>query len=63
MRAIRAVHAFDGTRFVTGGVTVVLDGERIVGVHAGRVEIPEGTRSPSGPAPCCPGWSTATPTW
>ncbi len=41
MRAIRAAHAFDGTRFVTGGATVLLDGDRIVGVEPGRVNVPD----------------------
>lgn len=36
MRAIRAACAFDGTRFLPGGATVVWDGDRIVGVEPGR---------------------------
>jgi imidazolonepropionase-like amidohydrolase len=39
---IRAAHAFDGTRFLPGGATVLLDGDRIVGVESGRVGLPEG---------------------
>ena len=35
MRAIRAAHAFDGTEFLPGGATVVLDSERIVEVQVG----------------------------
>lgn len=42
MHAIRAAHAFDGTRFLPGGATVVLDGDRIVGIETGRVELPDG---------------------
>lgn len=41
MHAIRAAHAFDGTRFLTGGVTVLLDGDRIVGVETGRIDVPD----------------------
>ncbi len=35
-----AAHAFDGNRFLRDGATVVLDGDRIVGVETGRVELP-----------------------
>ncbi len=42
MHAIRAAHAFDGTRFLPGGATVLLDGDRIVGVETGRVDLPAG---------------------
>jgi imidazolonepropionase-like amidohydrolase len=42
MRAIRAAHAFDGTQFLRGGATVLVDGDRIAGVHAGRVDLPAG---------------------
>jgi imidazolonepropionase-like amidohydrolase len=41
MHAIRAAHAFDGTRFLPGGATVLLDGDRIVGVGTGRVDVPD----------------------
>src|SRR5919205_724653 len=41
MRAIRGAHAFDGIRFLPGGATVVLDGDRIIGVDTDRVELPE----------------------
>lgn len=40
MRAIRAAHAFDGHAFLPGGATVVLDGDRIVGVEPGRPDLP-----------------------
>ena len=40
MYAIRAAHAFDGSRFLPDGGTVVVDGERIVGVETGRVDLP-----------------------
>lgn len=43
MRAIRATHAFDGTRFLPGGATVVLDRDRITGVHTGHIDLPEDT--------------------
>ncbi len=42
MHAIRAAHAFDGTRFLPGGATVLVDGDRIVGVETGRVDLPDG---------------------
>jgi imidazolonepropionase-like amidohydrolase len=42
MRAIRAAHAFDGTGFLPGGATVLVDGERIIGVETGRLDLPEG---------------------
>jgi imidazolonepropionase-like amidohydrolase len=42
MHAIRAAHAFDGTRFLPGGATVVIDGDLIVGVETDRVDLPEG---------------------
>lgn len=40
MHAIRAAHAFDGSRFLPGGATVVVDGDRIVGVETGRGGLP-----------------------
>jgi imidazolonepropionase-like amidohydrolase len=40
MRAIRAAHAFDGIQFLHRGVTVLLDGDRIAGVHTGWVDLP-----------------------
>jgi imidazolonepropionase-like amidohydrolase len=42
MHAIRATHAFDGTQFLRSGVTVLVDGDRIAGVHTGRVDLPGG---------------------
>jgi imidazolonepropionase-like amidohydrolase len=42
MRAVRAAHAFDGTRFLPGGATVLVDGDRIAAVRPGRVDLPEG---------------------
>jgi imidazolonepropionase-like amidohydrolase len=43
MRAIRAAHAFDGTDFLPGGATVVVEGEHIVGVEPFHAELPAGT--------------------
>ena len=40
MHALRAAHAFDGTRFLPDGATVVIEGDRIVGVEPGRAELP-----------------------
>ena len=43
MHAIRAAHAFfDGARFLPEGATVLLDGDQIVGVETGRVDVPDG---------------------
>jgi imidazolonepropionase-like amidohydrolase len=42
MLAIRAPRAFDGERFVDGGATVLVDGERIAGVEAGGFDPPAG---------------------
>jgi imidazolonepropionase-like amidohydrolase len=40
MQAIRAAHAFDGERFQDGGVTVLIDGARIIGVEPHGVAVP-----------------------
>ncbi|MFC5179270.1 amidohydrolase family protein [Nocardioides taihuensis] len=40
MHAWRAAHAFDGERFLEGGVTVLVDGARIAGVEAGDHVLP-----------------------
>jgi imidazolonepropionase-like amidohydrolase len=42
MHATRAAHAFDGTRFLPGGATVLVEAGRIVGVETGRAELPDG---------------------
>ena len=42
VRAIRAAHAFDGTRFLRGGATVLIDGDRIVGVETARIDALDG---------------------
>ena len=39
MCAVRAQHCFDGTRFLPGGATVLVEGHRVVGVEAGH-EVP-----------------------
>jgi imidazolonepropionase-like amidohydrolase len=44
MHAIRAAHAFDGARFLSGSATVILEGERIVGVETERVDLPDGVQ-------------------
>src|SRR3954469_4346979 len=41
MRAIRAASAFDGERFLPGA-TVVMEGDRIVGVETRGSEVPAG---------------------
>ena len=40
MFAIRASHAYDGHRFLPGGATVVVEGDRIVGVEPGGHPLP-----------------------
>lgn len=55
MRAIRAAHAFDGTRFLPGGATVVWDGPRIVGVEPGRVPLAEDVQVVEHPGTVLPG--------
>ena len=42
MFALRAPSAFDGTRFLPGGATVLVDGEKIAGVEAYDFTVPEG---------------------
>ena len=42
MFAWRAPHAFDGSRFLPGGATVLVEGERIVGVEPGDFAVPDG---------------------
>ena len=44
MYAVRAAHAFDGARFRDGGVTVLVDGELIVGVEPFGYPVPDGWR-------------------
>ncbi|WP_026925725.1 amidohydrolase family protein [Granulicoccus phenolivorans] len=40
MRAWRAAHAFDGERFFTGGVTVLMEDDTIVAVESEAFEVP-----------------------
>ncbi|HWJ66250.1 MAG TPA: amidohydrolase family protein [Nocardioides sp.] len=42
MQAWRASYAFDGTRFLPGGATVLVDGERIIGVESAGFDVPDG---------------------
>ncbi len=42
MYAVRAPHAFDGERFLPGGATVVVQGERILGVEQFGFAVPDG---------------------
>ena len=44
MLAIRAARMFDGERFTNGGVTVLIDDGRIVGVEQGLSDVPDGWR-------------------
>ena len=41
MHAVRATRAFDGTGFLAGGVTLLVDGGRIVGVEPGHFTVPD----------------------
>ena len=38
--AVRADRAFDGSRFLSGGATVVVEGDRIAGVEPAAFELP-----------------------
>ena len=40
--AVRAERAFDGSRFLPGGATVVVEGDRIVGVEPAAFALPSG---------------------
>jgi imidazolonepropionase-like amidohydrolase len=42
MHAVRAPVAFDGSRFLPGGATVLVEGDLIVGVEAFGCDLPEG---------------------
>ena len=42
MRGYRADHAFDGDRVLPGGVLVLVDGDRIVGVEPAGAAVPAG---------------------
>lgn len=55
MHALRASHAFDGTRFLSGGATVLIEGERIVGVEPARAEVPGDVEVEEYPGTVLPG--------
>ncbi|MBF4767050.1 amidohydrolase family protein [Nocardioides agariphilus] len=55
MQAIRAPAAFDGERFLEGGATVLVDGERIVGVEPFGFDVPHGTEETSYDGTLLPG--------
>jgi imidazolonepropionase-like amidohydrolase len=42
MRALRAPTAFDGERFLEGGATVLVEGDRIAGVEGYGFQVPDG---------------------
>ncbi len=42
MLAIRAARMFDGERFANGGVTVLIDDGRIMGVEPGLPDVTDG---------------------
>jgi imidazolonepropionase-like amidohydrolase len=42
MQAVKAARCFDGDRFLAGGVTVLVEDERIVGVEPLAYDVPEG---------------------
>src|SRR3954470_24408928 len=42
MEALRAAHCFDGERFRSDGVTVLIEGEAIVGVEPLAYDVPDG---------------------
>ena len=45
MLAVRAGHAFDGDRFLPGGVTVLVEDGRITAVGGPDVPVPDGTET------------------
>lgn len=53
--AIRARHAFDGTRFLPGGATVVVDAGRIAAVDGPRTQPPAGVEVLEHPGTLLPG--------
>jgi imidazolonepropionase-like amidohydrolase len=55
MHAIRAAHAFDGERFLPDGATVVIAGNRVVGVETGHVDLPDGVEVVEHPGTVLPG--------
>jgi hypothetical protein len=55
MHAIRATSAFDGHRFLDGGVTVLVDDGRIAGVEGPHHDPPADAPSRRTTARCCPG--------
>jgi imidazolonepropionase-like amidohydrolase len=55
MQALYAEHVFDGTRFLPAGATVIVDGERIVGVESARVDLPDGVDRAEYPGTLLPG--------
>ncbi len=55
MHAIRAAHAFDGTQFLPGGATVLVDGDRIAGVESGHHDPPAGVEVLEYPGTVMPG--------
>lgn len=55
MHALRASHAFDGTRFLPGGATLLLDGDRIVGVEPRDAHLPDDVAVTEYPGTVLPG--------
>ncbi|MDZ5620680.1 amidohydrolase family protein [Nocardioides bizhenqiangii] len=55
MLALRASHAFDGARFLEGGATVLVEGERIVGVEPVGFPVPDGCEVSSSRGTLLPG--------
>jgi imidazolonepropionase-like amidohydrolase len=41
MHAVRAAHAFNGSVFLPGAATVLIDRDRIVGVESGQFDVPD----------------------
>jgi imidazolonepropionase-like amidohydrolase len=55
MHAIRAAHAFDGSRFLPGPATVLIDRGRIVGVESGQFDVPDDVELTEYPGTVLPG--------
>jgi imidazolonepropionase-like amidohydrolase len=55
MHAVRAAHAFDGSAFLPGAATVLIDAGRIVGVESGRFDVPDDVELTEYPGTVLPG--------
>jgi hypothetical protein len=63
MYAVRAAQVFDGTGFLAGGATVLVEEGRIAGVEPFGCDLLTTARSRRSRARCCPASSTPRCTW